>query len=140
MVGSRSTALALAPGMTTTLTAPNRALEIAQLLAIGLGAMGWCLGLFPIVWFSIWMGLSSKKINIAMVKTFCYAKVLPWFGVSFAVIFLMLLTLRFTGNLAIYLCAMEPSLLFICVNVALIAFARRRARTAFAKWPDLTAA
>jgi hypothetical protein len=78
MVGSRSTALALAPGMTTTLTAPNRALEIAQLLAIGLGAMGWCLGLFPIVWFSIWMGLSSKKINIAMVKTFCYGREFQW--------------------------------------------------------------
>jgi ABC-type transport system involved in cytochrome c biogenesis permease component len=143
--GRHSTALPVAPGMSTTMALSNRTLEMAQFLASGLKATSWCLGLITIVWFSIWMGLTSKKINLAMLKTFCYAKVLPWFGLSLAWIFvLVFIGAIFTGSFfsayGVYLFPVVPQLVLIGVNFALIALARRRAHMAFSKWPNLTAA
>jgi ABC-type transport system involved in multi-copper enzyme maturation permease subunit len=68
-------------GSPTVSPAPD---EFKALATVLLGAISWFLGLLTIVWYSIWMGVTSKRITVAMLKTFCYAKVLPYFGISFA--------------------------------------------------------
>jgi hypothetical protein len=136
----------LAPGMSTTLPVSNRSLEMTQFLTLGFRALSWCVGLLTIAWFAVWMGLTSKKINLALLKTFCYAKFLPWLGLTFVGIFLLLLiwsvlnAVTFLAAFGVYLYPVIPELLFLAANFILIAFARRRARIAFSEWPNLTAA
>jgi ABC-type transport system involved in cytochrome c biogenesis permease component len=131
-----SVAVAASPAGTTIPPTVNHSIEIAQVIALALGTISWCVGLFTIVWFSIWMGLTSKKIPIAMLKTFWYAKILPWFGISFASVFLMIPASISLGSISIWLSPMILYLLFIGVNLALIERARRRAREAFAQWAN----
>jgi len=106
-----------------------------QTLTVLLGAAGWLLGLITLVWYSIWMGITAKKIPAAMLKTFWYAKILPWFGISFCSGFLFLIPtmLGIVGN-SIWLYPLMLQLLFIGVNLALISLARRRAIVALSQW------
>jgi ABC-type transport system involved in cytochrome c biogenesis permease component len=138
---TRLTAFGVVPAGRATVGAlpPKRALEMAQFLALGLGTISWCLGLFTIVWFAIWMGLASNKINLAMLKTFCYAKILPWFGMSFAWGFLLFAMARIFHSDFFWFPVMSQ-LIFIGVNLALISLARRQAREAFSKWSNAAAA
>jgi len=144
-----STVVVAAPrGGTAMLPAVNHSIDIAQVITLVLGAISWCIGLITIVWFSIWMGMTSKKIPIAMLKTFWYVKILPWFAISFAGgILLMLVIAGFSAGSTVTGIGAGPvavvafysvvlQLLFIGVNLALIALARRRAQEAFAKWAN----
>jgi ABC-type transport system involved in cytochrome c biogenesis permease component len=128
-----------APGVTGSSPASLRLLDIVNILVlwVGLGAISWCIELFTIVWFSIWMGITSKRINIAMLKTFWYAKVLPWFAGSFLLMFAFG---SFFSVRAVWLWPVMFQGWFIGVDFALIALARRRAYVALSKWSDLTAA
>ena len=40
--------------------------------------------LLALVWFGMWMGLTSKNTNLATLKTLAFAQIIPWFAVSFA--------------------------------------------------------
>ena len=81
-----------------------------------------------------------------MLKTFCFVKILPWFGVSLAGgIFLLLVMTGLSAGSAgtgfgagsvVLIYSVVVQLLFIGVNLALIALARRRAQEAFAKWAN----
>ncbi len=139
VAASYSAVVAPAPG---TPAGFYRNMAIPQVLTLGLGAINWCIGLFTIVWFSIWMGLTSKKITIAMLKTFCYAKVLPWFCISFGggmLFFMLALGMGSFRGGPVWLMGLYSALLqvlFIGANFALIAFARSRAQVAFSKWPN----
>jgi ABC-type transport system involved in cytochrome c biogenesis permease component len=115
---------------------------ISQIFMIGLGAVNWCLGLFTIVWFSIWMGVTSRKINIAILKTISYAKILPWFGITFAWGVLLVFMAKFLASPSgggTWLIALTFQLMFTLANVVLIGLARGRARVAFSKWAELAA-
>jgi ABC-type transport system involved in cytochrome c biogenesis permease component len=137
--GVHSTTLPLAPGTAARAFTSDRDLEMAQAVALGLGAINWCLGMFTIVWFSIWMGITSKKISTGMLKTFCFAKVVPWFCLSFAGGMVLIFTAKFMGGSPLWLLPSMFQLLFIGANFVLIGFARQRARVAFSKWPELAA-
>jgi hypothetical protein len=92
------------------------------------------------------MGMTSKRTPIAMLKTFCFVKILPWFGVSLASGTLMLLVMTglragsaatgFGAGSVVLSYSVVVQLLFIGVNLALIALARRRAQETFAKWAN----
>lgn len=117
-------------------TAPaNVQMAIIQALMAGLGAINWCLGLFAVAWFSIWMGMTSKKLNIVMIKTFCYTKVLPYFGITILSGFLVMFAISSLGGPA-WLWPLTYQGLFMMVNIALIYFARSFVPDAFTKWPD----
>jgi hypothetical protein len=121
----------------------RHALEIQQGVAAGLAQISWCVGLFTIVWFSVWMGLTSKRIPLAMLKTFCYVKILPLVGVYFVVALLFLGTMGMLSaggtGVILWLWLIVPQLLIIAVNCGLIALARAGVQSAFAKWPNSTA-
>ena len=119
----------------------SRSFVIQQTLMIGLGAIAWCSGLFAIAWFSIWMGITSRKIPVAMLKTFCFVKILPWFGVSFVSgIFLRLsfFSVGAAGTFAIWLFPMSLHLMFIGLNIAFVVVSRRRAQAAFFQWAEFS--
>jgi hypothetical protein len=40
--------------------------------------------LLSTTWFAMWMGLVSKKPNIALIKTLVFVEILPWMVISFA--------------------------------------------------------
>jgi hypothetical protein len=134
---SSTVVLASPPAGTTMPPTMNHSIEIAQVISLVLGPISWCLGLFTIVWFSIWMGMTSKRIPIAMLKTFWYAKILPWFGISLASGILLVLVERgFNAGSVVLFYSVVLQLLFIGVNLALITLARRRAQETFAKWAN----
>jgi hypothetical protein len=39
--------------------------------------------LVALVWFGLWMGLTSKNTNLATLKTILFVQVIPWFGIAF---------------------------------------------------------
>jgi hypothetical protein len=135
-----STPTAATPGAPSSWWTPTRLFALQQSAVLGISTVAWVTGLFAIAWVSIWMGLASKKINVAMLKTFCYAKILPWFGVGFVsgLVFMLLMAgFSFSGGggmLFIKLLPTIPSVLMIGVNFALIRFARNRVADAFSKW------
>jgi hypothetical protein len=86
------------------------------------------------------MGMTSKKIPIAMLKTFWYVKILPWFAISFVSGFLFMFTITGIGVGSIWLFPVILQGLFIAANLVLIAVARRRAQDAFSKWSNLATA
>jgi ABC-type transport system involved in cytochrome c biogenesis permease component len=130
-------AAAAAQGGKTIPAASNFDAEVLQITGLVLGAVAWFIGLITLAWFSIWMGITSKKIPVAMLKTFWYAKILPGFGISFCsgILLVMLMT-----NGSLWLLPVVIQLIWIGVNLALIALARRRAQDAFSKWSNLAAA
>jgi ABC-type transport system involved in multi-copper enzyme maturation permease subunit len=133
---SMTRATGTTPGMTPSV-------EIGQMVAAALGVASWCVGLFALVWFSIWMGMTSTKMTLAMVKTFCFVKVLPWFAVSFVTGILFALIASTGAALQLNLIWIFPTMLqglFIVLNLALIFFARKRAQTTVASWANATAA
>jgi ABC-type transport system involved in cytochrome c biogenesis permease component len=40
--------------------------------------------LLALVWFGMWMGLTSKNTNLATLKTMVFVQIIPWFAISFA--------------------------------------------------------
>jgi hypothetical protein len=40
--------------------------------------------LVALVWFGMWMGLTSKSTNLATLKTLVFVQIIPWFAISFA--------------------------------------------------------
>ena len=140
MWATSSVVVAAAPGGTGLPPASNRILEIQQVLGLVSGAISWGIGLINLVWFSIWMGLTSKKIPIAILKTFWYARILPLFGMTFAGILAAMFMATILGAGSTGLWPSGYVLLYIGVNLALIRFARRRAQAALSKWANSVAA
>jgi ABC-type transport system involved in multi-copper enzyme maturation permease subunit len=115
--------------------------EIEQWVALGVGLVSWSVGLFALVWFSMWMGMTSSKMTLAMLKTFCFVKVIPWFAAIIVTGFVTLAAAPF-GLLASFnwLVPCLPAILLIVMNFALIYLARRRAQSIIAIWSNASAA
>ena len=77
-----------------------------QLAAIGISLAGSVVtvcNLAALVWFGMWMGLTSKSTNMASFKTILFVQVIPWFAISFAAMILTQLVLLpkiISGNTA----------------------------------------
>lgn len=114
----------------------GREREVGQTLSLILGTVNWAAGLCTIAWYSIWMGLNSKKINVAMLKTFLYAKVLPWFGVLFILgIISVMITFGGGGASLFWLGQAAFQGFFIVANLALIFYASTEAKALAGEWP-----
>lgn len=111
-----------------------QSIAIQQTVALVLGSIGWATGLFTIAWLSMWTGLVTKKTPVAVLKTLFFAKILPWFAVSCLVGMLFLALMRSVGTWAGAIIMCLPSLLFILVNLAIIALARHRVRVTASMW------
>ena len=52
--------------------------ELSQMIAGGISALESILLLFALGWFGMWMGMTTKRANVAVVKTLVFVLVLPW--------------------------------------------------------------
>jgi len=111
-------------------------METVQIVILIMGAVTWTVGLVAIVWFSIWMGVNSKNVNLAVLKTFCFVKALPWLAVSFASGILIFMMARGGGVSALWLISAIPQGLIVAINIGLIAFARIEARDALSSFSE----
>ncbi len=113
---------------------------VFQFLALLLGAASWTCGMVALAWFAIWMGLSSRKATAAVVKAFCFVKILPWVVVGFCV-GLLSVPIMMGSFLAkagpggwFWLFPILPPFLMIIVSYILIRIARSRVPLAFTRW------
>jgi hypothetical protein len=107
---------------------------LVQVLNIVVSQIAWITGVCALIWFAIWMGVTSNKTAVAMLKTFVCVKILPWIGIYF-VLFVFMFTLgRFSTAPLSWLLILVPQALMILFNVVLIAGARRMAHTALSQW------
>jgi hypothetical protein len=62
-------------------TVPSLLVTLAMSLGSTLTAAA---NLLALAWFGMWMGLTSKSVNQATLKTITFVQIIPWFAVSFA--------------------------------------------------------
>ena len=60
-----------------------------QIATIAASAVDFVADLLAVAWFGMWMGLTTKKNTMAVVKTFAFVIVLPWLALMFLQGFLM---------------------------------------------------
>jgi hypothetical protein len=60
--------------------APSAALNV---LVASVGALGSAVNLGALMWFGMWMGLTSKNVGLATLKALLFVQVLPWMVISF---------------------------------------------------------
>lgn len=53
-------------------------------VAAGSAALRTGANLVALVWFGLWMGLTSKSANLATLRTLLFVQVIPWFIIAFA--------------------------------------------------------
>jgi hypothetical protein len=53
------------------------------LVTAGATALGTLGGLLALGWFGMWMGLTSRTANLAVLKTILFVQIIPWFAIAF---------------------------------------------------------
>ncbi len=118
----------------------RRGMAVQQCLGVLMGGIAWAIGLFTIAWLAIWTGLTSKRLNVAILKVFWYGKILPWFGVWILFAFGMMSLLGGIGpstgfRMAVFsLIQVIPQILIIGVNFAIILLTRSSVQKTVATW------
>ena len=70
-----------AVGAPTTSAAQQLAATLIAGAASGLATAG---NLLALAWFGMWMGLTSRTANLAVLKTILFVQVIPWFVITFS--------------------------------------------------------
>src|SRR5439155_2630966 len=60
-----------------------------QFVNVAAGVVDFVGDLLAVAWFGMWMGLTTKKTTMAVVKTFAFVIILPWMALMFLQGFLM---------------------------------------------------
>ncbi len=55
----------------------------SQIVGMVTGVLSYSANLFAVAWFGMWMGMTTRKPSIAVLKTICFVVVLPWLGLVF---------------------------------------------------------
>lgn len=98
--------------------------------------------LAALVWFGLWMGLSSKSTNMAALKTLLFVQVIPAFVLGFASMIMTVLIMipsamisnnptTFNPGWSILSLFLLPTLLAVAKDVLFISWSRRKLHTAF---------
>lgn len=83
-------------------------------------------GLIAVAWFGMWMGLTTKKANHAVIKTIVFVRVLPFVGLAFVQLGLQL-SFSMTGGLSRWwITQIIVAVLAVILDVLFIRHARRR--------------
>jgi ABC-type transport system involved in cytochrome c biogenesis permease component len=75
-----------APSAATTITVPptvNFDYEIYQIVGLITSGINFPADLIALACFGMWMGLTTKKTNLAVIKTLVFVLVLPWLALMF---------------------------------------------------------
>ena len=100
-----------------------------QVISIGSGLAGFVTGSLAVAWFGMWMGVITRKPNMAVLKTLLFVQVLPWIVLMFLTIALSL-SFAFSGarttGLQIWVPPLITGVLNIAADVGFILLARRK--------------
>jgi ABC-type transport system involved in multi-copper enzyme maturation permease subunit len=89
-------------------------------------------GLIAMAWFGMWMGLTSKKVNVAVIKTVLFVQVIPFVALMFLNFALMIgLNFVLTGGSWYWLAQPILTVLAVGVDVMFMVMARRNLLTRF---------
>jgi ABC-type transport system involved in cytochrome c biogenesis permease component len=89
--------------------------------------------LLALGWFGMWMGLTSKNVALATLKTIGFVQVLPWFAVSFLSAYAMMAVMMlsgfsggttFPGGAVFWVPAVVTGLLYLAKDIAFLVWAR----------------
>ncbi len=100
----------------------------AQIVSLVTGSARFVTGLLVMGWFAMWMGLTSKKTNVAVVKTVFFGRLVPMFVVGavvgFGTVFLAMGARAFGGLSITWLLPLGYGVLGVAADVGLIFMAR----------------
>jgi hypothetical protein len=96
-----------------------------QIVNLVSGMLNFITGLFALGWVGMWMGLTTKKPNIAVIKTFVFVQVIPWFVLTILQIFTSFSFARF-GISSFMVSTVIMTLLWVSKDIAFIIWARRK--------------
>src|SRR4030095_11094880 len=68
-----------------------------QVIQIGSSLVAFVTGSLAMVWFGMWMGVITRKANMAVIKTLLFVQVLPWIVLMFILMGLSM-TIAFSGS------------------------------------------
>ena len=57
---------------------------VYQWVSLLLSIVSFLAGLLAVAWFAMWMGVITRKLNMAVLKTLLFVYILPWFVLTFA--------------------------------------------------------
>src|SRR5206468_5346548 len=69
-----------------------------QLISIGSGLARFVAGSLAVAWFGMWMGVITRKPNMAVLKTLLFVQVLPWIVLMFVMLALSLSVAMMISN------------------------------------------
>lgn len=112
-------------------TAINDEHVLAQLVQLGLSAVSYFTTLLAVAWFGMWMGVTTRKANAAVMKTLVFVCVLPWFALMFtqgilSVVFSFLLPGAGTGAIPYWIYSVAAGALWIGAQLGFFLLARRK--------------
>jgi hypothetical protein len=89
--------------------------------------------LMAMAWFGMWMGLTSKKTSIAVLKTLCFVCILPWFVSLFvqftAMAFIGMATIGSkSGSWPIWISTLLAGMFELAKNIFFILWSRHKLR------------
>jgi hypothetical protein len=87
-------------------------------------------GLVAIVWFGMWMGLTSSKTNVAVIKTLVFCQVLPSIALTFLQ-WLAMFGMVWRGASWYWLPQVVSTVLGMAVDLVFIVVARRKLLATF---------
>lgn len=89
------------------------------------GFVNFFAGLVAMGWVGMWMGLTTKKQNLAVIKTFVYVQIIPWFAFAFLQP-LLFLAFRSTTSFLPFANVFITVALSFCKNIGFIYWARTK--------------
>jgi hypothetical protein len=100
---------------------------IQQVLSHSFDLITFVTGLLAIAWFGMWMGLVSRKVNAAVIKTIVFVAVLPWLALMFVFLILQIGLLGWhPGYLPNWLPQFIAGLFALAADIAFIIVSRRK--------------
>jgi ABC-type transport system involved in cytochrome c biogenesis permease component len=96
----------------------------AQIIAGAGGVVTFVTGLFALAWFGMWMGVTSKKINPAILKTLVLVDFLPAIVLTFLQGLLMLTAT--SARTSMWLPSLVPIIVQVLLDLVFMQVARRR--------------
>ncbi len=136
-----TTNVVVAPG-TIASTGPSAPATNIVAVAVSLGSTVTVAANFiALVWFGMWIGLTSRNINIATLKTLVFVQIIPWFVITFLssmIVPILLLPKILTGTSSTFsfvwfqlITSALSTLLALSKDIAFILWSRRRLYTQF---------